>query len=172
MDPKTCFPDLPDEARLWSFGVGRTLRAEEVERLLGAVDRFLGQWKAHGAPLAAARAWVEDRFLLVAVDERVTPPSGCSIDALVRILKGFEETFDTDILGGGRVWYRDPDTGQVVQSSRTGFRDRAGRGELTPDTTVFDPSLTRVGDLRAGRWEGPAHASWHRRYFETAGRDG
>jgi hypothetical protein len=158
---------LPSEARLWCFGVGRPLTPEEEGRVLGEVDPFLAQWKAHGAPLAATREWREGRFLLVGVDERVTPPSGCSIDALTRILKGLEEGLGVRILGGGDVWYRETSEGGAPRRiSRQEFRELAERGEVTPGTPVFDLSLTRVSDLREGRWERPARESWLRRYFE------
>ena len=160
------FPGLPDSARLWSFGVSRPLQPEEKEHLLGAVDRFLEGWKAHGHPLAAARVWRHDRFLLVGVDERITPPSGCSIDALIRSLRGVEAELAVEIVGSAPMWYRtEGPGGEVRRVSRAEFRSLAQEGVVSPETIVFDPSLTRVGDLRAGKWEIPASESWHRRFF-------
>jgi len=160
------FPGLPDSARLWGFGVSRSLGPEEEGRLLRVVDGFLDGWKAHGHPLAASRAWVYGRFLLVGVDERVTPPSGCSIDALVRSLRELEEELEVEILGGAPVWYRgDGPDGDVHRVSRAGFRSLVEAGEVGPETIVFDLSVTRVGELRGGGWETPASRSWHQRYF-------
>lgn len=156
---------LPDSARLWAFGVSRPLVPEEERRFLEVVDAFLATWKAHGDPLAATREWVEGRFLLIGVDERIAPPSGCSIDALVRILQGFESELGVEIVGGGAIWHRGTTGGVPVQSSRSEFRERARQGEIGPDTIVFDLAITRVGELREGKWEGPAAASWHRRYL-------
>ena len=163
--PTEAFSGLPDSGRLWVFGVSRPLSDEEEGRLLAEVDAFLEGWAAHGAPLSAARDWRYGRFLLVAVDNRVTPPSGCSIDALVHRLKGLEEALDVEIVGGAPVWLRDPDTGDVTRLSRPDFKARAGRGEIPADTVVFDLSVTEIGELRLGRWELPARESWHRRYL-------
>jgi hypothetical protein len=158
------FGALPDSARLWTFGVSRPLSDDEEARLLDAVDGFLAGWKAHGHPLAAARDWRYGRFLLVAVDERVTPPSGCSIDALVRTLKELEAEMDVEIVGGAPVWYRQGAAdGPVRRLSRPDFRKAAGEGEIGDETIVFDPTLTRLGQLRQGRWELPAAESWHSR---------
>jgi hypothetical protein len=160
------FPNLPDSARLWGFGVSRSLLEEEERRLLDEVDAFLDRWRAHGHPLAAAREWLYGRFLLVGVDDTVTPPSGCSIDALVRRLREIEEDMGLQIVGAAPIWYRDPSEGEPVRVSRAEFKDMVAAGALKEDTIVFDLSLTRVGEVREGKWEAPAGRSWHRRYFE------
>jgi len=160
----TPFAHLSDDARLWIFGVDRPLAPQEEDRLLAAADRFLDGWKAHGHPLAAARDWRLGRFLMIAVDERVTPPSGCSIDALVRTLRQLESELGVEMVGGGPVWYRDPVAGDTVHRvSRDDFRAAAREGAIDSDTVVFDLALTRVGQLRARGWERRASESWHAR---------
>lgn len=153
---------LPDTARLWLFGASRPLEPAEEERLLERVDAFVRKWAAHGHPLAAAREWREGRFLLVAVDDRITPPSGCSIDALIRTLSTLETELGIELVGNAPVWYRDAD-GQPVRVSRPAFKALARKGAVTAGTTVFDLSLTRLSELREGRFEGPAGAHWHAR---------
>jgi len=160
------FRHLPDSARLWTFGVSRPLDSGEERELLAAVDGFLEEWKAHGHPLAAARDWRYGRFLLVAVDDRVTPPSGCSIDALVRTLKGLEEELGVEMVGAGPVWYREGGSeGDIRRVSRSDFKAAADEGRVTAQTVVFDPTLTRLAELREGKWELPAERSWHGRFL-------
>ncbi len=160
------FPHLPDSARLWIFGVSRPLDAREEERILNEVDAFLENWKAHGHPLAAAKEWRLGRFLFVAVDERVTPPSGCSIDALIRALTKLEDELSLELVGGAPVWYREGgEEGPLRRVSRAEFKEEAARGRVSGETVVFDLSLTRVGELRAGKWELPARESWHGSYL-------
>ncbi len=159
---------LPDSARLWIFGVSRPLNPAEVQSLLDRVDGFLSSWAAHGHPLAAARNWVEGRFLMVGVDDQVEPPSGCSIDALLRILAEVEREIGVEILGNAPVWYRDVE-GAPVRVSRPMFKERAALGSIDGDTPVFDLTLTRVGDLRAGRFERPARDLWHARLLPANG---
>jgi hypothetical protein len=154
---------LPDDARLWVFGTDRPLSTREEEHLLGGVDAFLEGWKAHGRPLSAGRSWRYGRFLLVGVDESVAPPTGCSIDALVRTLKEAEAVLGVRILEKDPVWYRDAADGEIRRVSRAEFRERGARGEIGVDTVVFDPALTRMAELRSGKWERPAGAGWHRR---------
>jgi hypothetical protein len=165
--PNDLLRSLPDSARLWVFGVGRPLSDTEEAALLGKVDPFIRAWAAHGQPLAASREWVYRRFLLVGVDDRVAPPSGCSIDALVHLLRDLEGELGTEIVGGAAVWYRGPE-GEIRRASRAEFRSEASRGRISEDTVVFDLSITRVVELRQGKWERPARDSWHARYVDGA----
>ena len=89
--PRIEFDELPEDARVWIFSAERVLTTEEQSRLLGEVDRFIGQWGAHDMPLTAGRDLRYDRFLFVAVDQRTVGPSGCSVDALVRQMKTLQQ---------------------------------------------------------------------------------
>lgn len=162
--PEVPFDQLPDDARLWVFPLASTLEPADEKRLRAEIDRFLAQWKAHGIPLRAGRDWVEGRFLLVAVDPNTEPPSGCSIDALLRLLKHFEDETGVTLTDHGAVFYRDRD-GAVRSVSRRALRELARAGEFGPDVPVFDTTLTSVGALRAGRLEVPAREAWHGRAF-------
>jgi len=161
--PKVPFETLPDESRLWIFGVGRELDAAERESFLDAVDRFLDGWAAHGVALRSGRDWRYGRFLLVAVDEASEPPSGCSIDAMVRVLKDQEATLGVPIIDSSPVWFLDGD--EVRRSSRPDFRRLVEEGAVNPETVVFDNTVTRLTDERAGRWKRQARESWHGRAF-------
>lgn len=162
--PRTSFDSLPSDARLWVFGAERALGPAERGDLLAAVDRFLDAWKAHGAPLTGARELLGDRFLFVAVDEASVPPSGCSIDAMVRVLGELEEKLGVGLVGHGAVFYRTP-AGDVRRVERAEFGRLAKAGEVGPETPVFDTTLTRVAKLREGEFERPARAAWHGRAF-------
>lgn len=156
--------DLPESARTWVFGASRELRVSESVKLLAAVDGFLAGWKAHGVPLRAARDWRYGRFLVVAVDPGATAPTGCSIDALVAVLKEVERETDVRFLGNETVWYRNAG-GSVRSAPRAEFKSMARQGRVTPASVVFDNSITELAALRDGRWEGPARDSWHATFF-------
>jgi hypothetical protein len=158
------FDDLPDDARLWVFPASHPVVGASADRLLERVDAFLTDWRAHGQPLTAARQWRDDRLLLVAVDERSVPPSGCSIDACVRVLKELEGELGVGLTDHARVLYRAPDGG-IATASRPEFTRLARSGEVTPATPVFDTTLSRLGALRQGRLEVAAGEAWHGRAF-------
>jgi hypothetical protein len=164
--PIVPFHTLPDDARLWVFATSDSVTGDRAARLLNAVDGWLAEWKAHGEPLICARDWRDDRFLAIGVDQSTTGASGCSIDALFRILQGLQNELGTSLVGGGRVFYRNRD-GDVETVARSEFSERAVSGEVSADTPVFDTSLTTAGAWRAG-FERPAADSWHRDLLNPA----
>ena len=161
--PLVSFDALPPDARLWIFAADRRLADDERDRLLNSVDAFLDQWKAHGRPLTVAREFRYERFLLVGVDEASAGATGCSIDAMVRTLGELERALSVQLLDHGPVLFRRGDA--IERLPRPDFAALARKGEVSPDTVVFDNTLTRVAELREGRWETPARASWHAKAF-------
>jgi hypothetical protein len=158
--PRIPFATLPSDARLWVFAADRPLEEAESAELLHAVDGFLDRWAAHGQPLSSARDWRLRRFLAVAVDQRDANASGCSIDGLYRLLKVAEQRLGTSFLRGGRVFYADPD-GSVLSVDRAEFSVRAERGEVGPETTVYDLTVATKADWKE-RFQRAAAETWHR----------
>jgi len=157
--PQVPFHSLPSDARVWVFGAANELTQPASQRLLDAVDAFLAQWNAHGSPLACGREWRDDRFLAIGVDQSAAGASGCSIDGLFRTLARLEPELGTSLLGGGRVYYRDPE-GRVNATTRNGFGDLTREGRIGPDTPTFDTSVTTASAWRE-QFERPLRESWH-----------
>lgn len=157
--PLVQLKDLPDSARIWVFGANKTLDGPASETLLAEVDRFLSQWKAHGSPLTVGRDWKYSRFLTVAVDQSTAGASGCSIDGLFRSLKALEPKLGASLMTSGLVFYRDGnDSIQSVDRER--FTALGAEGKIQPSTSVFDPTVTTLGEWRV-RFELEASRSWH-----------
>jgi hypothetical protein len=154
---------LPDDARVWVFAAERTLAPAEADAVLGTVDAFLGVWAAHGHPLRSARELRDARFLIIAVDESAAGASGCSIDSLVREIRALERQLGVTLVDHGPVVFRDGAT--IRRVARDEFAELARAGRVTPDTIVFDNTISRLASLRGGAWELPASASWHGRAF-------
>jgi hypothetical protein len=161
--PRVAFDALPEHGRLWVFPLSRGLTVDEEQRLLAEVDAFLDEWAAHGAPLRSARDMVRGHFLVVGVDVDAEAPSGCSIDALVRRLQGLAKRLDVTLHDQTSVRYREG--AEIRTLPRAEFREKVARGELGPDVTVFDTTLVRVSQFRAGELEAPASETWHGRAF-------
>lgn len=157
--PLVAFSDIPDDARVWVFASSRPLAGDAESALLRDVDDFLGGWRAHGSPLAAARDWRDHQFLAITVDPRSADASGCSLDSLFRSFKSLEQEMGVTMLGGGRVFYRDA-SGAVQTTDRAGFDALASDGTITGETPVFDTSVTSARDWRT-KFELPAAKSWH-----------
>ncbi|MFL5637894.1 MAG: hypothetical protein ACJ78M_00840 [Gemmatimonadaceae bacterium] len=157
--PLVTIEDLPDSAKTWVFGADHTLDQSETDFLLREVDHFLAQWHAHGEPLTVGRSFKYGRFLTIAVDQSTAGASGCSIDGLYRTLKGLEPRVGRSLVTSGLIFYRD-NKGQVQSVDREGFAALGEEGKIAADTTVFDPTVTSLGEWRA-RFELKLGDSWH-----------
>lgn len=157
--PLVPIESLPDNARAWVFGADRNLDDGATDLLLTEVDRFLSQWHAHGAPLTTGRGWKHGRFLTVAVDQSTAGASGCSIDGLFRNLKALEPRLGASLVTSGAVFFRDQ-KGAIECVDRERFKALSAEGKVTPETLVFDPTVTTLGEWRA-RFELHAADSWH-----------
>lgn len=150
---------LPDDARVWAFAGDRTLDGGASDALLNEVDLFLSQWNAHGAPLTVGRNWKYGRFLTVAVDQSTAGASGCSIDGLFRTLKSLEPKLGASLVTSGLIFFRD-EKGAIQSVDREQFTALGAQGKIAPDTRVFDPAVTTLGEWRA-RFELNVEDSWH-----------
>jgi hypothetical protein len=160
--PRIELTQLPDESRVWIFGISPSLSEQQEARLRSAVDAFLNDWAAHGHPITAARDVIESTFLIVAVDKQAET-SGCSIDRIFGRLRDLERELGVSILDSGRIFFRHGD-GRPDAMSRADFRDRADA-----HTTVFDTNAETLRAIRSGAWERPAAESWHRDLLRRVG---
>lgn len=153
--PRLDISRLPDDSRIWIFGISPALDERQSARLLKGVDSFLDGWTAHNLPISSARDLLHGSFLVIAVDKR-SETSGCSIDRMFGLLQQLEHELGVAILDPSRIFYRGGD-GSVLAIGRPKFRER---GDL--HTIVFDTLSERLGELRNGMWEREARDSWHR----------
>jgi len=150
---------LPDDARVWVFGADKSLDVGATDLLLAEVDGFLSEWHAHGSPLTVGRDWKYGRFLTVAVDQSTAGASGCSIDGLFRTLKGLGSKLGASLVTSGVIFFRER-KGTIQCVDRERFTALSAEGKIGPDTPVFDPTVTTLGEWRA-RFELNAGQSWH-----------
>ena len=159
--PQTRIENLPDDARVWVFGISPALDQTKSARFLSRIDTFLAEWAAHGNPITSARDLIEGSFLVISVDH-AAETSGCSIDRMFGTLRQLESELGVQILDPNRVFVRHGD-GRVGAMTRDEFRD-AGDAH----TVVFDTLAERLGDVRGGRWQRPAAESWHRQLLQAS----
>jgi hypothetical protein len=158
--PLVPFESLPPSSRVWIFASDRALTARNAERLLAEVDRYLAQWQAHGQPLTCGRAWRDDRFLAIGVDQSNAYASGCSIDGLFRTLQALQPALGATIVSAAQVHYRDA-TGEIRTVTRDEFTALSAAGAITTETPVFDATVATAEDWRA-RFETAVGRAWHR----------
>ncbi len=148
--------------RIWIYQAGRELNNQEEAHVLAKLDQFVSQWHAHGKQLAA---WAEVRygyFIIIAVNESAAPPTGCSIDKSVHLLKELEQELQVSLFDRMQIAYRDGEVVRVV--SRPVFEQRIAEGEINEDTLVFNNLIQYSAALQT-EWEVPFRKSWHAKVF-------
>ena len=152
------FPDFPSAARLWIYPFPHTLTAEEQCTVKQTLGEFLNNWKSHGTPIKGGYKLLYDQFLVI-VAEDPSAVSGCAIDESVRLLKQLKCESGLDALDLNKVYYRDANA--IHATSRSEFRELADAGRIGSSTIIFDNTVTSLGEMRSGRWETVAAATWH-----------
>lgn len=148
--------------RIWIYQADRELTAADKAKVLEKLTLFTAGWKAHGRPLAAKAEVRYDRFIILMVDDAVAPPTGCSIDKSVYLLKEIENETGLNLFDRLQVAYRNGEGIEVV--SRQMFEQRIAAGEVREDTIVFNNLITTYPELET-HWEVPMSQSWHAKVF-------
>lgn len=92
------FHTLPEESRVWIYGVVQKITNEQENYILQSISDHLQNWEAHKSPLTAGVTILENRFIIVAVDESENGASGCSIDALQKLMQNLEKELSISLM--------------------------------------------------------------------------
>ena len=161
------FHPLPDTARLWLLALDRAPGAGPRAALLAGMASILGQWRHKGHAYQGAFALLEDRILAVAEPDLASNPSGCAIDGMLRKVERLLAELGLAALDPAALVLAR--TGEGLRAFPKGDLEALlQEGVLGPSTPVLDLSLYNLGDLRAGRLEGPLARTWIGRKFKVA----
>jgi hypothetical protein len=156
------FESLSDNSRVWIYQSDRRLTADEVVRLTAVLRSFCDQWAAHGEPLKTSFRIEHSQFVVICADEDFHLPSGCSIDASVRMLKEFQAQAGVDFFNRTLVAFLI--NGAVAAVSLQALKQQFTDGTLTGATTAFDNLVPSKGDFLR-RWNVPAEKTWLAKYL-------
>lgn len=133
---------LPGNSRVWFFGANRMLEAQEIDHLKSQLDAFTQDWTAHGAELSAGYEIVHDIAVIIAVDETVAAPSGCSIDKAFKLL----ENTGIDFFQRQLIWQPFCNTAKIfdIPSAKQAFADRL----IDENTQVLNSLVTNLSQAR------------------------
>ena len=148
--------------RIWIYQADRQLTAADKAKVLDKLELFTADWKAHGRPLAAKAEVRYDRFIILMVDDSIAPPTGCSIDKSVYLLKEIEQETGLNLFDRLQLAYRKD--GEIAVAPRHEFEQLVASGEITGDTLVFNNLITSYPELET-HWEVPLKESWHAQVF-------
>jgi len=94
---------MPPTSRVWIYQANRSISEKEVSVIAESLTLFCEQWQAHGEPLQTSFSIDYNRFIVLAVNENASSPSGCSIDSSVHVLKSLERQLSIDFFSREEV---------------------------------------------------------------------
>jgi len=154
---------MSGDSRVWIFQSDRFLTEEAKNHLRGRLSHFLSSWQAHGRDLQASFTIVYDLFLVVALDEASYQATGCSIDKLTHLVQELEREVGYRFLDRSQIAYR-AEEGAIQTLPMGEFRDALEKGELKPQTIVFNNLVETLQDFQQ-RWETTVENSWHSQWL-------
>src|SRR5690606_24871547 len=82
-----------NDYRVIIYPASRPFTPKESKVITERLFDFLPTWKAHEKPLSASFKIEKNQFVIICVDEEKEVASGCSIDALTKVIRALEEEF-------------------------------------------------------------------------------
>lgn len=158
------FHQLPPQARIWIYQASRPLTVAEVEALNPVLTQFITEWTSHGQKLQASAQIFHNQFLVIANNEDVNSPSGCSIDASVHFVKQLENRLNLSFFDRTQLAFLAENRLQVVPLKAV--KEAVNAGQITSDTLYFDNTISTAGQLNSS-WPKPARETWLSRYFNS-----
>lgn len=155
----TAYENFPDNARIWIYQTNRALTAEQVDYTHTRLEKFVQQWLSHGKKIKAWAGLLHQHFLVFMVDESYEPPSGCSIDSSVALVKELEKTFEVDFFDRMTFTYLQED-GTVAAADREQFATLYAQQKIGENTLVFN-NLVATKAAFETTWKVPLKESWH-----------
>ena len=103
------FNEMPANSRIWIYQSDRKLNDSELDQIKLKLTDFLKNWTAHGGDLKSSFEIKYNRFLIIALNEKSTKASGCSIDSCVHFIQKIEKDYGLNLLDKMNVAFKQGD---------------------------------------------------------------
>ena len=158
------FDKLPNNARVWVYQANRPLTQAEVSDIQTALQGSLSKWAAHGQPLLAAAEVIDNRFIVIGVDEGYNLPSGCSIDSSVRTLQEIGNKINVDFFD--RSTAVKLMNGEIQTFALPMLKGAVNEQVILEETVVINTLVKTKAEFLTN-WHIRAADSWLKRYFKS-----
>lgn len=162
MELKICkmkLAQLEDHCKIWIYQADKELNNDELKVVEEKSELFLSNWSSHGSDLKAAIEVFYNRFIVIAVDEKVAQATGCSIDKSVHFIKELGYNTNIDFFNRLIITYKVGDSIKSLPMAE--FGQKLSDKQLSEETIVFNNLVETLGDFRKN-WETSVRNSWHK----------
>jgi hypothetical protein len=153
---------MPDDSRVWIYQANRALTAAEIQQVASILAAFCDQWAAHQVALQTSFSIDHNRFVVLAVNERASAPSGCSIDSSVHVLKSLEQTLGIDFFSRSEIAFSE--NGEIMVHPIQNLKNLFASGRLNENSLALNSLVQTLGEWRN---QGTVKVSdtWLKRYI-------
>jgi hypothetical protein len=160
--PYQNFAEMPAHSRLWIYQSERALNETEIIFLKNQARDFVNQWTSHQNALKASAEFMQQHFLILAVDEQSAGASGCSIDKSVAFVKQLGQHLGLDFFDRWKFAFLADKNIQIADKEQ--FAILYQQQKINDNTLVFNNLITQKSQLENG-WQIPLSQSWHAKFI-------
>jgi hypothetical protein len=153
---------LAGVSRVWIYQSNQAFSETQAQELQLKIKAFCKTWVSHSNQLKADGVLMQNRFVVLMVDESQAGASGCSIDKSVYFVQGVEQAFGVKMFDRMLFAYQN-EAGEVKTASSIEFDQLYKNGLINDETLVFDNLVKTKADFE-GKWLKPLKDSWHARF--------
>ncbi len=136
------FNTTADQSRIWIYAAEHKLTKDQKGYILKAISVHLQNWEAHKVPLTAGVTILENRFIVVALDESENGASGCSIDTLQKLIQNLEKELSISLLNRLNVFCKIEDEILCIPSFKL-------EGIVKANTLFYDLTIQKKSELHS-----------------------
>jgi len=125
-----------NDYRVIIYPASRPLETKEAKVITEKLYDFLAGWAAHGKPLSSSFKIEKNQFIIICVDEEKEMASGCSIDALGKIMKEIDTEYQLGLFDRMKASFVENGTVKTLKLQE--FKSKLRSGELSKEIEVFD----------------------------------
>ena len=122
--------------RVIIYPSSRAFTPKESKVITEKLFDFLATWAAHGKPLSSSFKIEKNQFIIICVDEDKEAASGCSIDALGKVMKEIDEEYQLGLFDRMKATY--VENGEIKTVKLQDFRTSLKNGDIPQNIEVYD----------------------------------
>ena len=150
------FNTTADQSRIWIYAAEHKLTNDQENDILNHISDHLQNWEAHKVPLTAGVTILENRFIVVALDDSKNAASGCSIDTLQNTIQELENELSISLLNRLNVFCKIEEEIKCIPTFRL-------KNEIDEDTLFYDFTIQKKSEIES--WLKPIKDGWCASYL-------
>ena len=150
------FDSLDDSSRLWMYGSETEFTEQQSDYITKKLTFFLENWEYHKNKLTASFNILENRFIIIALDDSIHAVGGCSLDGLQRLIQTFEKELSITLMNRLNVFCKILEVIKVIPSFKLGII-------ANKDTLFYDLTIQRKEEL--SNYLKPIKNGWAKSYL-------